>query len=94
MRWSLFDEIVRMSWDTLRNNKMRSALTVLGVVIGIMGAAAITRIIGTLLYDVTPTDPISFAAVVGVLGGVGLLASYLPARRAMRINPVAALRSE
>ena len=69
-------------------------LVAAGVVAGVAGAAAVTRFIGTLLYDVTPTDPISFAAVIGVLGGVGLLASYLPARRAMRIDPVAALRSE
>jgi putative ABC transport system permease protein len=65
-----------------------------GVLLGVVGAAAITRVIGTLLYDVTPTDPVSFVAVIAVLGGVGLLASYLPARRAMRINPVTALRSE
>jgi putative ABC transport system permease protein len=69
-------------------------LVAAGVVAGVAGAAAVTRFIGTLLYDVTPTDPISFAVVIGVLGGVGLLASYLPARRAMRIDPVAALRSE
>jgi putative ABC transport system permease protein len=69
-------------------------LVAAGVVLGVVGAAAITRVIGTLLYDVTPTDPVSFAAVIGVLGGVGLAASYLPAHRAMRINPVTALRSE
>src|SRR5512139_2024095 len=45
MRWSLFDEIVRMSWDTLRNNKLRSALTVLGVVIGIMSIVGMTSLI-------------------------------------------------
>ncbi len=45
MRWSLFDEIVRMSWDTLRGNKMRSALTVLGVVIGIMSIVGMTSLI-------------------------------------------------
>jgi len=45
MRWSLFDEIVRMSWDTLRNNKMRSTLTVLGVVIGIMSIVGMTSLI-------------------------------------------------
>ena len=69
-------------------------LVAAGVVAGLVGALAVTRVIGTLLYDVTPTDPISFAAVIVVLGGVGLLASYLPARRAMRIDPVTALRSE
>jgi predicted permease len=69
-------------------------LVAAGVVLGVVGAAAITRVIGTLLYDVTPTDPVSFAVVIAVLGAVGLLASYLPARRAMRINPVTALRSE
>jgi ABC-type antimicrobial peptide transport system permease subunit len=60
----------------------------------VIGAFGITRIIGGLLYNVTPTDPISFALVIGVLGFVGLLASYLPARRATRIDPVVALRSE
>jgi putative ABC transport system permease protein len=69
-------------------------LVAIGVGLGLVGAAAVTRLIGTLLYDVTPTDPISFGAVIGLLGGVGLLASYLPARRAMRIDPVTALRSE
>jgi putative ABC transport system permease protein len=69
-------------------------LVAVGVVAGVVGAAAVTRLIGTLLYDVTPTDPISFAAVIALLGAVGLLASYLPARRAIRIDPVTALRSE
>jgi putative ABC transport system permease protein len=69
-------------------------LVAAGVVLGVVGAAAVTRVIGTLLYDVTPTDPVSFLVVIAVLGTVGLLASYLPARRAMRINPVIALRSE
>ena len=45
MRWSLFDEIVRMSWDTLRGNKMRSALTVLGVVIGITSIVGMTSLL-------------------------------------------------
>ena len=60
-----------------------------GVVAGVVGAAAVTRVIGSLLYDVTPTDPISFAAVIVVLGAVGLLASYLPraARCASILSP-------
>ena len=69
-------------------------LVAVGVVVGVIAAAGVTRVIGTLLYDVSPTDPISFAAVIGLLGGVGLLASYIPARRAIAIDPMAALRSE
>ena len=45
MRWSLFDEIFRMSWDTIRSNKMRSSLTVLGIVIGIMSIVGMTSLI-------------------------------------------------
>jgi putative ABC transport system permease protein len=66
----------------------------IGVAAGVIGAAAVTQIIGSLLYNVTPTDPISFAVVIVLLGSVGVLASYLPARRASRIDPVVALRSE
>jgi putative ABC transport system permease protein len=69
-------------------------LVAIGVVAGVIGAVGVTRVIETLLYNVTPTDPISFAAVIGVLAAVGFLASYLPARRASRIDPVIALRSE
>jgi putative ABC transport system permease protein len=69
-------------------------LVAVGVVAGVVAAAGATRVIATLLYDVSPTDPISFAAVIGILGGVGLLASYIPARRALTIDPVTALRSE
>jgi ABC-type lipoprotein release transport system permease subunit len=53
---------------------------------------ALNRTVASLLYATTPTDPLTFAAVVGVLGAVALLASYLPARRASRITPVEALR--
>ena len=55
-------------------------------------ALALSRTLSTLLYDTTGTDPLTFAAVVGVLGAVALLASYFPARRASRIPPVDALR--
>ena len=55
-------------------------------------ALVLNRTLATLLYQVTGTDPLTFAAVAGVLAGVALVASYLPARRAARIPPVEALR--
>jgi ABC-type antimicrobial peptide transport system permease subunit len=67
-------------------------LAAIGLAIGVVLALALSRTLATLLYQVTGTDPLTFAAVVGVLGGVALVASYLPARRAARIPPVEALR--
>jgi putative ABC transport system permease protein len=69
-------------------------LTLLGVTIGVAGAVALTRVLSSLLYDVTPTDPLTLICVSLVLISVALLASYLPARRASRIDPMAALRCE
>jgi ABC-type antimicrobial peptide transport system permease subunit len=63
-----------------------------GLVAGLVLALALNRTVSSLLYATAPTDPLTFAAVVVVLGGVALLASYLPARRASRITPVEALR--
>jgi len=67
-------------------------LTVTGLAIGVALALALSRTLASLLYETTGTDPLTFAAVVGVLGAVALLASYFPARRASRIPPVEALR--
>jgi predicted permease len=69
-------------------------LIALGVVLGFAGALAVTRLIGTLLYDVSPIDPVSFAAVSALLLGVGVVASYLPARRASKVDPLVALRTD
>jgi ABC-type antimicrobial peptide transport system permease subunit len=69
-------------------------LTLSGAVIGIAVAAGVTRYLETLLYGVRPTDPWTFVGVVILLGFVALVACYLPARRAMRVDPIVALRYE
>jgi putative ABC transport system permease protein len=63
-----------------------------GVVVGIVGAIGLLRLLGTLLYEVTPTDPIVLLSVSLLLIGVVLGASYVPARRAVRVDAVTALR--
>ena len=65
-----------------------------GVMAGLVGAVGITRVIRSLLYNVTPTDPLSFGGVTLFLVGVAILASYLPARRATNVDPIIALRNE
>jgi putative ABC transport system permease protein len=65
-----------------------------GLAIGLVGAALVTRVLESLLYGVTPGDPITFAAVSAALITVLLLAAYLPARRATRVDPMVALRTE
>jgi ABC-type antimicrobial peptide transport system permease subunit len=74
--------------------KQVSWMALIGVPLGLIGAFAIGRIAAALLYDLAPTDPLSFAAAAVLLTGVVLGASYLPARRASRVEPVVALRSE
>lgn len=69
-------------------------LTALGLALGIAGAGWLTRFMESLLYGVTATDPLTYTAVAGVLVVTSVLASYLPARRATRVDPVLALRAE
>src|SRR4030095_6570895 len=66
----------------------------LGIVIGLAGAWALTRVLTTLLYEVKPTDPFTFLAVPLLLITVAILACWLPARRAARVDPITALRYE
>jgi putative ABC transport system permease protein len=75
---------------------VREALGVVGVglVVGIAGAVGLTRVLATLLYDISPTDPLTFGAVTLALGAVAVAASYFPARRAARVDPIVALRQE
>ena len=67
---------------------------VVGLILGTAGAMLATRMVGTLLYGVTTLDPITFALALALLAAVGLLACYLPARRASQIEPVIVLRGE
>jgi ABC-type antimicrobial peptide transport system permease subunit len=69
-------------------------LTLLGCGLGVILAAALTRIVSSLLYGIAPTDPLTFALTVLLLGGVALVSCWLPARRAARVDPMAALRCE
>jgi predicted permease len=70
------------------------ALTLAGIMLGIGAARLVTPIMSALLYGVTPSDPLTYSGVAIVLGTVTLLATYLPARRASRVEPIIALRSQ
>jgi putative ABC transport system permease protein len=91
---------IRLALGAQRSDVLRmvvgqaAMLAVAGVVIGALGAAFLTRLMADLLFGVKPFDPLTFAVVAAGLTGVALLASYVPGRRATRVDPVIALRSE
>jgi predicted permease len=69
-------------------------LVVIGLAIGLLGAGALTRFVRSMLFEVSPFDPITFTAISATLAAVAFLACYLPARRATRVDPLVALRVE
>ncbi len=69
-------------------------LVAMGLTIGLAGAFALTRLLTTLLFEVSPTDPITFGAVAVCVILAALLACYIPARRATKVDPLIALRYE
>ena len=81
-------DIVRMIF------RQSFTLVIAGVVLGILGSVALTRLLGSMLYGVQATDLTTYAAVVGVLIVAAALASFIPARRAMKVDPMVALRYE
>jgi putative ABC transport system permease protein len=91
---------IRMALGAHRGNVLgmvvREALVLalIGAGLGLAGALALTRLLSSLLYNVRPTDPVTFALVSLVLVGVSAFASYIPARRATRVDPIVALRYE
>jgi putative ABC transport system permease protein len=81
-------DVLRMVvWRGLR-------LTLVGVALGLAAALALTRVMKSLLFEVSATDPITFVAIAVLLIGVALLACWIPARRATKVDPLAALRCE
>lgn len=91
---------IRMSLGAERGSILRLVLgegarmAAFGVLIGTGASLAITRLMSSLLFGISATDPLTFVAVAALLAAVALLASYIPARRAMRVDPMVALRYE
>ena len=91
---------IRMALGAHRADVLKQVLTegallaATGLVLGVAGSLVATRLIATLLFGVKPTDLLTFAGVAAILAGVTLAACYIPARRAMRVDPMVALRYE
>ena len=78
-------------WLVVRQGML---LALIGVALGLAGSLALTRVLSSLLYGVTATDPITFGAVAALLSAVAFVACYMPAQRAAGVDPLEALRHE
>ena len=78
-------------WLILRQSLVRICI---GLPLGLIASWGLSRVLGALLYRVTPADPVTFSSIAILLTAVTLIASLVPARRAMRLDPVHALRTE
>jgi putative ABC transport system permease protein len=91
---------IRMALGAQRHKVFRmvlgqgARLAAMGIAIGLVAALGVTRLMARFLFGVRPTDPLTFAGVSLLLLGIALLACYLPARRAMRVDPMVALKYE
>ena len=91
---------IRIALGAQRVNILRMALgegmrtVAIGLALGLIGAATVTRLFRSMLFGIEPADPMTFVSVSAILAGVALLACYLPARRATRVDPLVALREE
>jgi ABC-type antimicrobial peptide transport system permease subunit len=73
-------------WSTMR-------LALVGASVGVVASLAVSRLVASLLFRTAPTDPLTFIGMIVLLGAVALLAGYLPARKASKIDPMIALRA-
>jgi len=91
---------IRMALGARRSNVIRmiigeiALLVIAGTAAGAVAAFGLTKYVSNLVFGLTPNDPLTFVAAAGLLMAVGLVAGYLPARRASRISPLVALRYE
>jgi putative ABC transport system permease protein len=98
--WRIHEIGIRMALGADRSHVLRlvvrqgMTLTLIGLVLGLAGAFGLSRVLRSLLFEVSPSDPLTFAGVSFVLLIVALLACLVPARRATRVDPIVALRTE
>jgi ABC-type antimicrobial peptide transport system permease subunit len=91
VRMAMGAEGRQVSWLILKRGLLQLSL---GLGLGLAGAFGLSRVLRTILVQITPTDPVTFAVITGILTAVAVAACLVPARRATRVDPLIALRSE